>query len=179
MVQLISKSFKIEQFPLLKYSKKPLSLMFWHDLKHKFDKFFKYFDPNNDYKVAFVINVDRRSRVVNAAIFGVEKYFWNPLSFIRWQRANFNVLNPFRWFESAIANSTEFEHSVQLKSRYYTCLTIIDFNIFWNGYYLNDDPDMFKYLMFCILKFLDIFYKQRSRVIQFKLIFDKFIAYSD
>jgi hypothetical protein len=70
----MSKSFKIEQFPFLKYYAKPLSFMFWQDLKQRFDKFFKYFEVKRDSRVAFVIRVDLRSKVVSVVILEVEKY---------------------------------------------------------------------------------------------------------
>jgi hypothetical protein len=71
----MSKSFKMEQLPFLKYYAKPLSFIFWQDLRQRFDKFFKYFEVKRDSRVALVMSVDRRSKVVIVVIFGVEKYF--------------------------------------------------------------------------------------------------------
>lgn len=70
--------------------------MFWQDLRQRLDKFFKYFEEKRDSRVVLVINVDLRSNVVSVVIFGVVKYFWNPLSFTLWHLANFNVRRLFK-----------------------------------------------------------------------------------
>ena len=64
-----------DETTFLKYYLKALSLILGQDLKHKYDKFFKYFDEKRLYRDKLVIRLERISKIDNEDIFDDKKYF--------------------------------------------------------------------------------------------------------
>ncbi len=70
--------------------------MLGHDLTQIDERFFKYFELKSASRVLFVMRVDLRSIELRVAILDEEKYFSNPLSLSRLQRANFRLRSMFK-----------------------------------------------------------------------------------
>ncbi len=83
----------------LKYYRKGLSFIFWHERKIRVLIFFKYFDVLIAYIVEFVIRVERRSRRTRVMDLGELKRRINPLSVKFMHFENRSIFREFKYWD--------------------------------------------------------------------------------